>query len=54
MKTNGKKKATSGNYAFRQGENTWMGLVEALELLEWLEFQSSLWGYSRSNQDYMN
>ena len=48
------KKMMSGCGAFRQDDNTWIGLAEALELLEWLEFQSILWGYGNTNQDYIN
>ena len=54
METDGIKNMTSGYGAFRQGGNTWIGLAEALELLEWLEFQSILWGYGSTNQDYIN
>ena len=54
METDGIKMKTSGYSAFWQGDSTWIGLAEALELLEWLEFQRILWGYDSTNQDYIN
>ena len=45
MKTDGIKKKTSGFIEFRQDDSTWIDLDEALEYLEWLEFQRILWGY---------
>ena len=45
---------TSGYDAFRQDDSPWIGLAEALELLEWLEYQRTLWGYDSPNQDYIN
>jgi len=54
METDGIKMKTGGCSAFWQGDSTWIGLAEALELLEWLEFQRILWGYDSTNQDYIN
>ena len=54
METDGTKIMTNGCSAFRQGDSTWIGLAEALELLEWLEFQRILWGYDSPSQDYIN
>ena len=45
MRTDGIKNKTSGFIEFRQDDSTWIDLDEALEYLEWLEFQRILWGY---------
>ena len=45
MRTDGIKKKMSGCIEFRQDDSTWIDLDEALEYLEWLEFQRILWGY---------
>ena len=59
MKTDGINKQMSGEATFRQGGSEWMDLAEALEYLEWLEFQRILWGYdsvpsNSPNQEYIN
>lgn len=45
MRTDGIKKKMSGCIEFRQDDSMWIDLDEALEYLEWLEFQRILWGY---------
>lgn len=47
MKIDGIKKQISGCVNFKQDDSPWIGLAEALEYLEWLEYQSMLWGYDR-------
>lgn len=48
MKTNGINELMSGCIAFQQDDTALIGLAEALEYLEWLEFQSILWGYNNT------
>jgi hypothetical protein len=59
MKTDGIKKQIIGETTFRQSGNEWIDLAEALEYLEWLEFQRILWAYdcvpsNSPDQEYIN
>lgn len=52
--TDGTNKQTSGCVAFRQDDSNLIDLAEALEYLEWLEFQSILWGYDSNTSNNPN
>jgi len=59
MRTDGIKKQMNGKASFRQGGSEWIDLAEALDYLEWLEFQRILWGYdsipsNSPNQECIN